>query len=216
LENDKNIGICGCRTVTNHGVFEEKLLLNPWFLVSFISKIYKKVNKKQLQKRFDENKNIWYPDWVSGSVILINNKIFKQINGFDDDRYWMYYEELDLCAKTGKLNKNIALLRDVNINHIHGGTTDNNIKTKQITKLEHVISAHNYIYQWTNGYKRIILMSIYIFRTIFSRTLKTIITLPIFWKKSFKINSHILFGILKYYIIAITKRTWKSRRICEK
>jgi len=216
LENDKNIGICGCRNIIPTGIFPEELLLSPWFLIGYIDKVYRRVNKKQLLDRFDTRKEIWYTDWVVGSAILINHNVFKSINGFADDRYWMYYEELDLCHRVAQLGKKIALLRNVSINHIDGGTTNSNIKTNRITRLEGVISAHNYIYCLTSGYKRFFLMGIYILRTIVVGVLKTTFTLPIFWKKSFKINSYILFGIFKYYILAIVNRSWKSQRLCKK
>jgi GT2 family glycosyltransferase len=37
-------------------------------------------------------------DWVSGTSLFIRKNIFDEINGFDE-RYFMYYEDIDLCKR---------------------------------------------------------------------------------------------------------------------
>jgi GT2 family glycosyltransferase len=76
---------------------------------------YKLINKSKIQARFLENKSLWYPDWVAGSVILIQTQFFNQIGTWEQDNYWMYYEDVDLCRKVKHHNKTIALLRDVEL-----------------------------------------------------------------------------------------------------
>lgn len=38
------------------------------------------------------------PDWVAGMFMLIRNEAFAQVGGFDE-RYFMYCEDFDLCAR---------------------------------------------------------------------------------------------------------------------
>lgn len=44
-----------------------------------------------------ENEMI-YPDWVGGMFMLFPRAVFKQLGGFDQ-RYFLYYEDVDLCAR---------------------------------------------------------------------------------------------------------------------
>jgi GT2 family glycosyltransferase len=37
-------------------------------------------------------------DWVSGTFMLVNASAFGQVGGFDE-RYFLYYEDVDLCAR---------------------------------------------------------------------------------------------------------------------
>lgn len=37
-------------------------------------------------------------DWVSGAYFLIKKEVLDDV-GFFDERFWMYYEEIDLCAR---------------------------------------------------------------------------------------------------------------------
>lgn len=39
-----------------------------------------------------------FPDWVGGMFMLLRSETFARISGFDE-RYFMYYEDVDLCAR---------------------------------------------------------------------------------------------------------------------
>ena len=39
-----------------------------------------------------------YPDWVGGMFMLFHSDKFKKLGGFDQ-RYFLYYEDVDLCAR---------------------------------------------------------------------------------------------------------------------
>lgn len=57
-----------------------------------------------------------------GAAMLIENEVFNQIGGFDE-RYFLYYEDIDLCRKIGKLQKKILYIPNVVFKHIVGGST---------------------------------------------------------------------------------------------
>lgn len=44
------------------------------------------------------NEKIIYPDWVGGMFMLFRRETFAQLGGFDQ-RYFLYYEDVDLCAR---------------------------------------------------------------------------------------------------------------------
>lgn len=44
-----------------------------------------------------------YVDWVSGSLIITNKETMAMLNGFDE-KYFLFYEEVDLCKRASFLN----------------------------------------------------------------------------------------------------------------
>lgn len=59
-----------------------------------------------LSKVFGQRKQVDYsvsdqlikPDWVGGMFMLFPRRVFQQLHGFDE-RYFLYYEDVDLCAR---------------------------------------------------------------------------------------------------------------------
>lgn len=71
-----------------------------------------------LMKDFDHEKQRLV-DWVQGSAFMIDAKLFHKINGFDK-RYFMYYEDVDLCRNCWALGRPVYYLPNVIIYHTYG------------------------------------------------------------------------------------------------
>lgn len=41
---------------------------------------------------------VLHPDWVAGMFLLMRTAVYRRIGGFDE-RYFLYYEDVDLCAR---------------------------------------------------------------------------------------------------------------------
>lgn len=61
---------------------------------------------------------------ISGGAILISKNIFDKIGGWDE-RYFFYYEDLELCRQIKKNNKDIIYFPDCKIIHRHGASGTN-------------------------------------------------------------------------------------------
>jgi N-acetylglucosaminyl-diphospho-decaprenol L-rhamnosyltransferase len=59
---------------------------------------------------------IRYPDWVAGMFMLFPRAAFERAGGFDD-AYFLYYEDVDLCARLRKLGYRIGYCADAAIVH---------------------------------------------------------------------------------------------------
>ncbi len=58
---------------------------------------------------------------ISGGAILIDKNIFNKIGGWDE-RYFFYYEDLELCRQVKKLNKEIIYFPECRVIHRHGAS----------------------------------------------------------------------------------------------
>ena len=67
------------------------------------------------------------PDWVGGMFMLLPSKIFTQLAGFDE-RYFMYYEDVDLCARLRLLGYDVVLNPQAKIFHYAQRTSHANFK----------------------------------------------------------------------------------------
>lgn len=58
---------------------------------------------------------------ISGGAVLITKKLFDQIGGWDE-RYFFYYEDMELCRQVRKLNKKIYYFPECQVVHRHGAS----------------------------------------------------------------------------------------------
>ena len=57
-----------------------------------------------------------FPDWVGGMFMLFPSELFKQFNGFDQ-KFFLYYEDVDLCARLRLLGYEVALCPAARVVH---------------------------------------------------------------------------------------------------
>ena len=209
-----DVGITSCRTLYSNGKREREIaFLSPWLTIGWLRSIYKLAFSIKIAKKFPENKNIWYPEWVAGSVVLIQKDFFEEIGKWSENIFWMYSEDPDICLKVAKNGKKIALLRNVELKHMHGGSSRINPKTTAITKSEVVTSSHVFIQEHTRGINRLTLHMVIIINTLCSWLMRTLITSPFFYKVLFRANLLTFVAIIKYYLSALIRSSWKSKRL---
>lgn len=57
-----------------------------------------------------------HPDWVGGMFMLYPRHIFERLGGFDE-KYFLYYEDVDICARLRLLGYEVAVCPDAKIIH---------------------------------------------------------------------------------------------------
>jgi GT2 family glycosyltransferase len=100
------------------------LILSPQGLIEDSARAFPRV-LNILNKTIFGNKNSWplisgqilyKPDWVAGMFLLLSTSKFKDIGGFDP-RFFMYYEDVDLCHRFRKKGYEVAFLTSVSVTH---------------------------------------------------------------------------------------------------
>ena len=119
-------------------------------VLSFIRIIERNILRPSQSKRLISQNKISFPDWISGSFVLIRKVDFLKIGGWDDN-FWMYYEDIDLCKRAKVYKMKCVLLNQWNCTHSHGGASRKDIKTSIKTKSEVIISSHKYIDKHFSG-----------------------------------------------------------------
>ena len=178
-----------------------------WTINGIIRSAYSLILKKKL-KNTCKNSNIIFPDWVSGSLILISRDQFDQINGWDED-YWLYSEDADLCKKVRQSGKTVALQCRPSITHQHGGTTRRSLRLTAFYKSMVIISKHIYFRKHYSGIHHAFLQSFLIFNTlILENLIPALIGFILFPIGSLRKHLLIYLNILKYYFKTAKTGTW--------
>jgi len=58
-------------------------------------------------------------DWVSGGAMVVRRKLFERLGGFDE-RFFMYFEDQDLCLRAKDLGFKVELWDGVEVVHFGG------------------------------------------------------------------------------------------------
>ena len=56
------------------------------------------------------------PDWIAGMFMLFPRSVFEELHGFDE-RYFLYYEDVDLCARLALAGYKRLVCSDVTVVH---------------------------------------------------------------------------------------------------
>lgn len=58
----------------------------------------------------------YHPDWAAGMFQIFKNAVFAELHGFDD-RYFLYYEDVDICARLKLLGYQVLVDPKVKVTH---------------------------------------------------------------------------------------------------
>jgi N-acetylglucosaminyl-diphospho-decaprenol L-rhamnosyltransferase len=69
-------------------------------------------------------------DWVSGGAMMLRKKLFSDLGGFDE-KYFMYFEDVDLCFQAKKKGWKIIANPAAKVRHRNGKSFSSNQKKKK-------------------------------------------------------------------------------------
>jgi len=63
-----------------------------------------------------EGQAVYHPDWVAGMFMLFRSETLRALGGFDE-RYFLYYEDVDLCARLRDRGLDVAVCASASVIH---------------------------------------------------------------------------------------------------
>ncbi|WP_295955485.1 glycosyltransferase [Rhodoferax sp.] len=74
------------------------------------------LRKRQLSRASTHPETVFYPDWVGGMFMVLSTALYRSMGGFDE-KFFLYYEDVDLCARIRLQSLQIALLPHHGVTH---------------------------------------------------------------------------------------------------
>ena len=131
-----------------HGVF-----LKWWNVWPPFRSLERLIKGKQFSKQYLSTALEAFPDWISGAFVLIRKNDFQELGGWDE-RFWMYYEDMDLSKRAADKGWKRVMYNELTCVHSHGGSSRINHDIKALTKSTVIKSAYLYINKYMKGIAR--------------------------------------------------------------
>lgn len=187
----------------SYGVFPSPLSLTRW--TRAVAKVFNLIPEPRQNDRFI------FPDWVSGSVMMMSKTSFNTVGKWNE-RFWMYYEDVDLCRRSADLGGAVILLKNIALVHDHNASSGSDAEITSLTKTEALISEHEYISLHEDGLKEVLMHTFIILNNLVSRLVSAIPGLILFSNRRCVIANKVFVRLLIYYFNAFIHDTWISPR----
>lgn len=137
FNDNPKIGIIGPKLIGNDNIVQEWSAGREINLSDII------LNNSGIKrsKKVWESKEKIKCDWVSGACMLIKKDLFNRLNGFDE-KFFLYFEDVDLCKRAGDLNYKILYFPEFTIKHFGGKSFENKKEQKK-----YYYSSQDYYFQ---------------------------------------------------------------------
>jgi GT2 family glycosyltransferase len=142
--------LIGIKQLDDHGknTHPYGVFLKWWNVLPSIRSLQQLLNPSKSKQRWGKDA-VSYPDWISGSFVLIRKIDFEELGGWDE-RFWMYYEDMDLSKRAAEKGWLRVMYNELVCTHSHGGSSRINPETKAITKTAVIVSAFKYLKKYNS------------------------------------------------------------------
>jgi len=158
LNTHPDVGLVGPKLLGFDGVLQDTCRRFPSWYQPFIQRTSlrqtafgKRYIQYFLMKDADRSRDL-DADWIQGSAMFIRGNLWKSLHGFDD-RYWLYFEDIDLCRRVWQSGNRVVCTVNTQLRHAHGhqsakikNTLINILKTKETRS--HLMSWQKYLRKW--------------------------------------------------------------------
>jgi N-acetylglucosaminyl-diphospho-decaprenol L-rhamnosyltransferase len=125
MDSDPGVGLAGARLLADDGATQPSARMFPSLMQEAIvlSGLAARFPKSRWFGRLDRT---WADpasaapvDWVPGAFALVRRDLFDQLGGFDE-RFFLYYEEVDLCRRIHAAGYRVQYWPELRVQHIGG------------------------------------------------------------------------------------------------
>jgi N-acetylglucosaminyl-diphospho-decaprenol L-rhamnosyltransferase len=125
MDSDPGVGLAGARLLADDGATQPSARMFPSLMQEAIvlSGLAARFPKSRWFGRLDRT---WADpasaapvDWVPGAFALVRRDLFDRLGGFDE-RFFLYYEEVDLCRRIHAAGYRVQYWPELRVQHIGG------------------------------------------------------------------------------------------------
>lgn len=128
LESNPNYGLIGPKLILGNGKIQKTVRNLP--SVTRAIEAYLFGNKSAYDFYIPEANDLTEVESVVGACIVIRKETFEEVKGFDE-KFFLYFEDIDLCRKIKTRGLKIGFLPSVEVVHYHG-VSGKNQNTNQL------------------------------------------------------------------------------------
>lgn len=129
LKDNKDVGIIAPKLLRFDNTVQSSVRRLPT-LIGVIKEYYLGL-KNSYEAYIPKGNEPTEVEGVVAAAIMVRSEEFKSIGGFDE-KYFMYYEDLDLCKKVRERKLKVIFLPNATIKHKVGGSAEFNPQAKKL------------------------------------------------------------------------------------
>ena len=123
LLSNPTIGACAPLILNPAGTIEESVRKYP----TPLSILLKLLAAGSPRADYRIGEVVIFPDWIAGMFMVIRADLYKLIGGFDE-RYFLYYEDVDICWRLRRRGYDIALQPSAQAIHLARRASHRNLR----------------------------------------------------------------------------------------
>ena len=189
--------------INSYGYFPSLITLTGW--LEKMARFLRIIDKPS------ENKRLIFPDWISGSVMMMSKTSFNRIGKWNE-RFWIYFEDVDFCSRATQMGGAVLMLKNVSVQRDQIISTRAEIEYMATLKTEQKISNHEYISLHEDGVTEVLMHLFLVLSNLITGLVGAIVGLVFYSRRSLQLLSRGYLKLLNYYLKALLLDTWISPR----
>lgn len=158
LNSNKKAGLVAPKLLNSDGSLQYSCCRFPAFSDQLARRLgldkkmrfFRKGVDDYLMKDFDHKQTVPV-DWVMGSFMLVKKEVTERV-GLFDDRFFMYFEDCDLCRRVWEAGWQVYYIHDTQVKHTHHRDSDDispwrAVFKNPVTRI-HLKSWMKYFWKW--------------------------------------------------------------------
>ncbi len=123
FQTQSSLGVVSPAVLNPQGLIEDNARYFPTFTM-ILKKLFFNTPGNYQYKVGDPP---FFAEWVGGMFMVLSRESFKKLGGFDE-KFFLYYEDVDLCARTWRSGMKVMLDPSVSVIHDAQRTSRKNFK----------------------------------------------------------------------------------------
>lgn len=144
--------IAGARLLTQRGFPELSWgpAIGPWNEITqmLFTRLYHGKIRRVVRKMDKLSRQAREVPWVSGACMAIRRPDLEAV-GLLDERYFMYYEDVDLCVEMAKRDRRTLYVASAEVLHHRGRSAPKNPRLERMRQDSHLAYYQKHLPHWT-------------------------------------------------------------------